>query len=121
MPQRDNRIMLSYPRILRKALQFVVVITLGDATAAYGLTIAGYPFAGLFGDIMLAEIAVLFVLAFLMDFAVSTKMKQFRKALQLSNENSTTTDKEAQQKAMLILTTGLILFLILVVLGIYLR
>jgi uncharacterized membrane protein len=114
--------MLSYPRILRKALLLVVLITLADAAAAYGLTIIGYSFAGVFGDILLAEIAVLFILAFLMDFANSTRMRQFRRALQISDEKgSMSANKETQQRAILTLTIGLVLFMVLVALGIYMR
>jgi hypothetical protein len=75
---------------------------------------------GVLGDLMLVEVAVLFVMAGILDFASSIGMAQFRKAFLSSKEDySPEKRKEKERTAMVFLFTGLSLLGFMIVLLLY--
>ena len=114
--------MLTFRGIVDRSIRLVLVLLAADFILGYGLIFAGYPFVETFGDFMLLEVAVLFVLAGLMDFSSSLGAVQFRRTiLHARQEYSASKHKEVERKAAVFLLGGLIIFLGLVVLAIYLR
>ena len=112
--------MLSFLGILRRSLQLAAAMLAVDCVAAYLLIFFKYTFIEVIGDLMLGEVAVLFILAGLWDFASSIGMIQFRKIVLSSNEGySSSKHKESERKASVLFLAGLFLFLILIVAAIY--
>jgi hypothetical protein len=91
-----------------------------DCVGAYLLTFVKYAFIEVIGDLMLGEVAVLFILAGLLDFGSSIGMIQFRRVVLASKEGySSSKHKESERKASVLCLTGLFLFSILIVATIY--
>jgi len=112
--------MLSFLAILRKSLQLVVAMLALDCVAAYLLTLLKYAFIEVIGDLMLGEVAILFIVAGLLDFGSSIGMIQFRRVVLASKEiYSSSKHKESERRASVLCLTGLFLFLILIAATIY--
>ncbi|MGA3109350.1 MAG: hypothetical protein ABSD99_07815 [Candidatus Bathyarchaeia archaeon] len=112
--------MLTFPTILGRSLRIVGGLLLADGLAAYGLTFLSYRFIDTLGDSMLIEVAVLFILAGLLDFSSSIGAVEFRKTILGSKqEYSSSTHKEAERKATVFFLGGVILLLMLIVMALY--
>ena len=112
--------MLTYPKIIRSSILLLIAIVSVDTLAASLATLFHFSFISVYGDIMLSEVAALFILAGLMDFSTSIGMEQFKKTfLRTTDERSPSEKKATQQKAIVVLVTGLLLLLILVGLAVY--
>jgi hypothetical protein len=75
---------------------------------------------GVMGDLMLAEVATLFIIAGILDFSSSIGMAQFRKTFLSSKEDySTEVRKEKERTAMIFLFTGLVLLAAMILLMVY--
>jgi hypothetical protein len=107
--------MLTFPTILSRSIRLAGGLLVADFLAAYGLTLLSYTFIEIMGDLMLVEVAVLFIVAGLVDFSSSVGAAQFRKVIVGAKKDySPSAHKEAQKKAGVFFLSGLIIFLILV-------
>ena len=73
--------MLTFPTIIGRTLRIVGGLLLADGLAAFALTFLSYRFIEILGDFMLIEVAILFILAGLLDFSRSIGAVQFRKVI----------------------------------------
>ena len=112
--------MLTYLKIIYSSILLLFAIVIVDAFAAYLATLFHFSFVDVFGDVMLVEVAVLFILAGLMDYSTSIGMEQFKKVFLRAKQQSASDKKVARQQAFVVLTTGVLLFLTLIGLAIYL-
>lgn len=93
-----------------------------DGLAAFLLTSANYAFIETIGDLVLVEVAILFILAGLVDFASSVGMAQLRKSFIRGERGySASRHKESERRASVLVVAGLILFLLLVAAEMYVR
>ena len=112
--------MLTFLTILGRSLRIAGGLLFADGVAAYGLTFLSYRFIETIGDSMLIEVAILFLMAGLLDFSSSIGAVQFRKTILGSKqEYSSSAHKEAEKKAAVFFLGGVILLLMLVVLALY--
>jgi hypothetical protein len=112
--------MLSFPEILRRSFQLVGVILAVDLAAAYLLTLFKYSFVEGIGDIILVEVAVLFIFAGLIDFRYSIGMAQVRKLVIGSKEDySASKHRDSERRALVFVIAGLILFVTLILAAVY--
>ncbi len=112
--------MLSLLRIIRRSFALCAAILAADGVAAYLLEFLNYAFIESIGDLMLVEVALLFVVAGLMDFATSIGGAQFRRMILASKEGySASKHKETERKAAVLFLSGLILLLLLIATAIY--
>jgi hypothetical protein len=113
-------VMLTFPTIIGRTLRIVGGLLLADGLAAFALTFLSYRFIEILGDSVLIEVAILFILAGLLDFSRSIGAVQFRKMILGSKqEYSATAHKEAEKKALVFFLGGVILLSLLVVLALY--
>jgi len=112
--------MLTLLTVLGRSARLALVLLFADGLAAYGLTFLGFHFIEVIGDLMLIEVAILFMLAGLLDFFTSIGAAQLRKILLGSKQGySSSRHKEAEKKALVYFLGGLIIFLILIVFALY--
>ena len=112
--------MLTFLRILRRALLLSGVLLAVDGLAAFLLTSVNFAFIETIGDLVLVEVAILFIIAGLVDFASSVGMAQLRKSfIQGERGYSASKHKESERRASVLIVAGLILFLLLVAAEMY--
>jgi uncharacterized membrane protein len=112
--------MLSFLKIIRRSLELCAALVLVDGIAAFLLNFLNYAFLESIGDLMLVEVALLFILAGLMDFASSIGGTQFRKLILSSKEDySPSKHKETERRASVFFLAGAILLLILIATAVY--
>jgi hypothetical protein len=111
--------MLTFPKILARALLITAGAILCDAFASYGTSFLGFSFVEVMGDLMLVEVAILFLVAGIVDFSSSVGAAHLRQAvLGSKQEYSAFAHKEAERKAVVLVLAGAFMFLILVVIGV---
>jgi len=114
--------MLTFLKILRMAMLLSGAILAVDGLAALLLTSVNYAFIETIGDLALVEVAILFILAGLVDFASSVGMAQLRKSFIRGEKGySASKHKESERRASVLIVAGLILFLLLVAAEMYIR
>ncbi|MGP8070107.1 MAG: hypothetical protein ACLP5V_09475, partial [Candidatus Bathyarchaeia archaeon] len=102
------------------SMRIAGVLLVADGLVAYGLTFLSYRFIEIIGDSILIEVAILFVVAGLLDFSSSIGAVQFRKTILGSKEAySSSAHKETEKKAAVFLLGGVILLLALAILALY--
>jgi hypothetical protein len=107
--------MLNFLGILRRAALLAGAIIAVDGLVAYLLSFLEYAFVEMFGDLVLVEVAVLFIVAGLIDFASSVGVAQFRKSFMSARDGySALKHKESARRASVLVLAGLILFVLLV-------
>ena len=112
--------MLTLLTILGRSMRIAGVLLVADGLAAYGLTFLSYRFIEIMGDSMLIEVAILFIIAGLLDYSSSIGAVQFRKTILGSKqEYSSSAHKEAEKKASVFFLGGVILLFSLVLLALY--
>jgi uncharacterized membrane protein len=112
--------MLTFLTILGRSLRIAFGLLVADGLAAYGLTFLSYGFIEIIGDSILMEVAILFIIAGLLDFYSSIGAVQFRKTILGSQqEYSASAHKQAEKKASVFFLSGVILLLVLIVLALY--
>ena len=112
--------MLTFLTILSRSVRIAGGLLVADGLAAYGLTFLNYRFIETIGDSMLIEVAILFIIAGLLDFSSSIGAVQFRKTILGSKqEYSSSAHKEAEKKASVFFLGGVTLLLVLVLLALY--
>ena len=112
--------MLMLLSVLGRSVRLALGLLVADGLAAYGLTFLSYSFIEVMGDLMLGEVALLFLLAGLLDFFSSIGAAQFRKTFLGSKQGySASKHKEAEKKALVFFFAGLIIFLMLIIFALY--
>jgi len=111
--------MLTFLAICIRSLRIAGGLVAADILVAYGLSFSGFSFIELLGDSMLVEVAILFIVGGLIDFSSSIGAVQLRKTILGSKqEYSRSAHKEAEKRALMFFMTGLIMFVILIVIAI---
>jgi hypothetical protein len=113
---------MTYAAIVIRSLKIGAALFVIDSIAGF------LPFSkmidmspiGVIGDLLLVEVAALFILAGILDFASSVGMTQFRKVF-LSSKEDYSPDKRRQTErtALVYLIAGLILLFAMILLMIY--
>ena len=106
--------MLTFPKILGRSLLIAAGAMLVDGLVASAATLFGFSFIEIMGDLMLVEVAVLFLMAGLVDFSGSVGATQLRKVVFGSGQYSPAAHKEAGRKALVFVLGGTFLFVILI-------
>ena len=114
--------MLTFLRIIGRSLLVAAGVIVGDGLVTYGIALFGFSFVEVIGDLMLVEVAILFLVAGLIDFASSVGSVQFRKSILGSKqEYSQSAHKEAERKAAVLVLAGVFMFIVLTVVAILMR
>ena len=114
--------LLSYSVVLRRSLITAALLLIGDFAVALlpFSTIVDVSPIGVAGDLMLAEVALFFIVAGILDSASSVGMVQFRKTFLSSKEEySPEKRKQRERTAMVFLFTGMMLLVAMVLLTVY--
>jgi hypothetical protein len=107
--------MLNFLGILRRAILLAAAIIAVDGLVAYLLSFLNFAFVEMFGDLILVEVATMFILAGLIDFASSVGVAQFRKSFMSAPDGySALKHKESARRASVLVLAGLILFVLLI-------
>jgi hypothetical protein len=114
--------MLTFLRIIGRSLLIAAGAIVGDGLVAYGMALFGLSFVEAVGDLMLVEVAILFLVAGLIDFSSSVGAVQFRKAvLGSKQEYSQSAHKDAERKAAVLVLAGVFMFVVLTVVAVITR
>ena len=110
--------MLTYTQVLLRSLKISASLLLINVLTTFLVRDVVYPLE-IFGDMLLVEIALLFLLAGFVDFGTSVALVQFRKSVFASKETfSAEKRKEAERRAIALVGSGLILLAILIILAV---
>jgi hypothetical protein len=108
---------LTYTQVLFRSIKISAALVLLDGLIGIFLRGIIYPIET-FGDILLVEAAVLFLLAGIVDFGTSVGFAQFRKSLLLSKQAySPEKRKESERRAIQLACSGALLLAILILLA----
>lgn len=111
--------MPDYRRIVRRSVRVCVLLVAVDLVVALLAMIIGRSPANAFGDLLLLEVAALFLAAGLLDLSSSVGMGQFRRAVMASKEESSPSKRrESEQHTLVFFVAGSILFAVTVLLTI---
>ena len=114
--------MLTFPKILGRSLLVAAAAILGDGLVSIGMSSLGYSFVEVQGDLMLVEVAILFLVAGLIDFASSVGAVEFRKTLLHSKqEYSQSAHKEAGRRALVLVIAGILILGVLILGAVLIR
>jgi len=106
--------MLTFPKIITRSIVIVLIAMCADALVASETIRFGFSFIEIIGDVMLVEVAILFIVAGLIDFSSSIGAAQFRKSVLGSKQDySQSVHKEAERKAAVLVLAGIFIFMIL--------
>jgi hypothetical protein len=106
--------MLTFLKVATRSILVAVAAMAADALVAYEMIQFGFSFVGIVGDMMLIEVAILFLIAGLIDFSSSIGAAQFRKTILGSKRGySQSVHKEAERKAAVLLLAGVFILIIL--------
>jgi hypothetical protein len=114
--------MLTFLRIIGRSLLIAAGAMIADGLVAYGTVLLGFSFVEIIGDLMLVEVAILFLVAGLVDFGSSVAAVQFRKTVLGSRqEYSQSAHKEAERRAAVLVLAGVFMFVILMAVAVLTR
>lgn len=113
--------------MLSRADVFRRSVTCASALVAVDVTVALLPFfswidvssAAVLGDLLLFEVAMLFMVAGVIDISSSAGMTGFRKLFSSSVEYSTVKRREAERHVVVFILTGVFLLAAMIVLAIF--
>jgi hypothetical protein len=113
--------MLAYADVFRRSVKYAGMLLAGDVVVAFLPFFAWIDSSpiGAIGDLLLVEVAVLFIGAGFLDISSSAGMTGFRKLFSSNVEYSPTKRKEAERHAIVLLVTGLFLLAAMIVLATY--
>lgn len=110
---------------MRRSLRICALLICGNLAVAFVASLMGFSPTGVFGDILLAEAAALFIIAGLFDLGSSIGTTQFRKVVLSSKEEfSASRRNKAEQHTIVFFMAGSILFagtILLAVFDMFLR
>ena len=105
--------------MLLRSLKISTILLLIDILIAFLVRAVVYPLET-FGDLLLIEIAVLFLLAGFVDFGASVAVVEFRKSVFGSSETfSAEKRKASERRAASLVGSGIILLVILIILAVF--
>ena len=105
--------------MLLRSLKISAILLLFDVVTAFLVRRIIYPLET-FGDLLLVEIALLFLLAGFVDFGTSVSFTQFRKSVFGSKETfSGQKRKDAERRAIALVGSGVISLIILIMLALF--
>lgn len=111
--------MLTFPKVFARSLLIVAAAILADALASSLATVYGISFIEIMGDMMLIEVAILFLIAGVIDFSTSVGAAHLRKALFGSeSEYSSSAHKESGRRALVLVLAGIVMFALLIAVAI---
>jgi hypothetical protein len=113
--------MLTYAQVIRRSMKYAGILLAGDVAVAL------LPFftwiessrIGMIGDLLLVEVAVLFIMAGILDISSSGGMTGFRKLFSSNIEYSAVKRKESERHAMVFLIAGSLLLAAMIALATY--
>jgi len=107
--------MLTFPKILSRSLLIAATAILADSLVSFGVAFLGFSFIEIIGDLILVEVAFLFLIAGLIDFSSSVGAVQIRKTVFGSKqEYSQSAHKDAGRRALVLVFAGTIMFVVLI-------
>ena len=110
---------MAYTEAFRRSLKFSALIGGVDLVAALVSGLDGFSPSETLGDLLLVEVAVLFILAGILDVGSSIGMAQLRRVVLASKEDfSSQNRKLAERRVMIVLFTGLILLTVMILLAV---
>jgi len=110
--------MLTYSQVLRRSVKIGAFLGILDLGAALFSTFFGFSPSAILGNLLLLEIAVLFIAAGLLEFSSSIGMVQFKRVVLSSKEEfSGTRRKETERSALVYVLAGLILLAVMILLA----
>ncbi len=110
--------MLTYTQVLHRSVKVSAFLGIVDLGAALLSTFFEFSPSAMLGNLLLLEIALLFILAGLLDFSSSIGMVQFKRVvLSSKDEFSGTRRKEAERSALVYVFAGLILLAVMILLA----
>jgi len=111
--------MLTFPKILGRSLLIAASAILSDGLVSFGVTFLGFSFIEIVGDLILVEVAILFLIAGIIDFSTSVGAAQFRKTvLGSKQEYSQPAHKEAGRRALVLVLAGTFMFVMLIAIAV---
>jgi hypothetical protein len=111
--------MLPYSQVLCRSLKIAAILVVTDLTIAFVTMRLGLPPAGVFGDLLLLEVAALVLLAGLIDFGSSLGISHLRRITFSSRQDfSFQKRSENERKAMVFLFAGLMLLALMILFAI---
>lgn len=113
--------MLTYAQVIRRSMKYAGIFLAGD------LAVALLPFftwidssrIGIIGDLLLAEVAALFIMGGIVDVSSSAGMTGFRKLFSSNIEYSAAKRKESESRALVFLIAGSLLLAAMIALATY--
>lgn len=112
--------MPDHRKIVRRSLRVCVLLVAVDLVVALLSSIIGRSPASAFGNLLLLEVAALFIAAGLLDLSSSVGMSQFKRSVMSSKEEfSPSKRRESEQHTLVFFLAGSILFAATVLLTIY--
>ena len=113
--------MLTYADVFRRSTKYAGLLLAGDVLVALApfFTWIDSSRIGAIGDLLLIEVAVLFIVAGILDISSSAGMTGFRKLFSPNVEYSTAKRKETERNAMVFLIAGLLLLAAMIALATY--
>lgn len=100
-------------------MKIAASLVLADALVSLLLMQVGMSFSEIVGDLLALEVAVLFVVAGILDFSSSVAVAQFRSRVLASKEGfSASKRKDIERRALVFVISGIALFAILVLLAV---
>ena len=110
--------MLTYTQVLQRSLKIATALLLIDGLVGFLLATIINP-VELFGDMLLVETALLFLLAGIVDYGSSVGFVQFRKSIFSSKETySPDKRKDVERRAVALVGSGAILLGVLILLAV---
>lgn len=113
--------MLTYTDVVRRSVVCAGILLAVDVAVALlpFFTWIDSSTIAIIGDLLLVEVALLFIGAGILDFISSAGMTGFRKLFSSSVEYSSTRRKEIERHAMVFLATALILLATMILLAVH--
>ncbi len=110
--------MSAHRHTFRTALRVAFLLLLADLVASVVSILLTLSPSGILGDLLLLEVAALFLTAGLIDFSSSAALLHVRRALLSSTEQfSSSKRKDTERRAMVLVFAGLILLAAMIVLA----
>ena len=111
--------MLTFPKIVGRSLLIATGAIVADGLVSLGGVLFGFNFIEIIGDLMLVEVAVLFLIAGLIEFSSSVGAAHFRKVILGSkHEYDQAAHKQAGRRALVLVLAGAFMFLVLIVVAV---
>jgi len=107
--------MLTFAKVLARSLLIAGIAIVSDGAVSIVVSLFGASFIEIMGDLMLAEVAILFLAAGFYDFSTSIVGAQFKKAVLGSKQGySQSRHKEAERKALALVIAGVLILALLI-------